>query len=107
MWGGSASGALLADGYQADPEDAVIRARRYLVDGLMDGVIDHLMDGRAVQTAVFSLPAESSPEPHPSGRLSIGGMPAGQRRNEHISAGSATMHQVTRRCSSVGRAAVL
>jgi hypothetical protein len=73
-WGGSASGALLADGYQADPEDAVIRARRYLMDGLMDGVIDRLMDGRAVDTEVSSLLAESSLEPHPRAAGEGGGV---------------------------------
>jgi hypothetical protein len=36
---GSTSGALLAGIYQADAKDGVARPRRYVMNGLMDGLI--------------------------------------------------------------------
>src|SRR5271169_4597545 len=58
--GGSASGALLAGVYQADANCRVVRWRRYLMDGLMDGPIAV----RLVETAVSCLLAGGSPDLH-------------------------------------------
>src|SRR5271166_1247540 len=53
-WGGLTSGALLAGVYRADTKDGVVGWRRYLMNGLMDGLIA----GYLVETTVSCTPID-------------------------------------------------
>jgi hypothetical protein len=57
-WGGLTSGALLAGVYQAEAKDGVVGSRRYLMNGLMDGLIA----GHLVETAVSCTPIDAGPD---------------------------------------------
>ena len=67
---GSTSGALLAGIYQADAKDGIAGQRRYVMNGLMDGLIA----GHLAETTVSCTPIDASPDLYACATGEGGGM---------------------------------